>query len=40
MSLINTPSGLQAILIYLLLIASMPLRQALGELQEKVISRL
>ena len=32
--------GLLAILIYLLLIASMPLRQALGELQEKVISRL
>ena len=32
--------GLLAIVIYLLLIASMPLRQALGELQEKVISRL
>ncbi|WP_216905303.1 MarC family protein [Synechococcus sp. CCY 0621] len=32
--------GLLAIIIYLLLIASMPLRQALGELQEKVISRL
>jgi multiple antibiotic resistance protein len=32
--------GLLAIVIYLVLIASMPLRQALGELQEKVISRL
>ncbi|WP_216904401.1 MarC family protein [Synechococcus sp. CCY 9618] len=31
---------LLAIAIYLLLIASMPLRQALGNLQEKVISRL
>ena len=40
MSLINTAVGLQAILIHLLLIASMSLRQALGELQEKVISRL
>jgi multiple antibiotic resistance protein len=32
--------ALLAIAIYLLLIASMPLRLALGELQEKVISRL
>jgi multiple antibiotic resistance protein len=40
MSLINTAVGLLAILIYLLLIASMRLRQAFGELQEKVISRL
>lgn len=32
--------ALLAMTIYLVLIASMPLRQALGELQEKVISRL
>ncbi len=32
--------ALLAIAIYWLLVASMPLRQALGELQEKVISRL
>jgi multiple antibiotic resistance protein len=32
--------ALLALAIYWLLVASMPLRQALGELQEKVISRL
>ena len=35
----DVPLGDEAIVINLLLIASMPLRQALGELQEKEISR-